>query len=172
MKKAAVNVPVTEVATAPAKPAATPRRRPLSAKSETSASAAPAAKKAAATPVAKKVAAAPVAKKVAAAPVEVVVVETSKKKKKPKVIRDSYTIPESDYAKLAELKKKSLELGIHVKKSELLRAGLHALEALPVARLKTLLGKIENIKTGRPAAEKPEALAKTDKTAAPKQPAK
>ncbi|MDR3430231.1 hypothetical protein [Silvimonas sp.] len=171
MKKAAVNVPVTEVATAPAKPAATPRRRPLSAKSETSASAAPAAKKAAATPVAKKVAAAPVAKKVAAAPVEVVV-ETSKKKKKPKVIRDSYTIPESDYAKLAELKKKSLELGIHVKKSELLRAGLHALEALPVARLKTLLGKIENIKTGRPAAEKPEALAKTDKTAAPKQPAK
>lgn len=171
MKKAAVNVPVTEVAPAPAKPAATPRRRPLSAKSETSASAAPTAKKAAATPVAKKVAAAPVAKKVVAAPVEPVV-EASKKKKKTKVIRDSYTIPESDYAKLAELKKKSLELGIHVKKSELLRAGLHALEALPVARLKTLLGKIENIKTGRPAAEKPEALAKADKTAAPKQPAK
>lgn len=79
--------------------------------------------------------------------------ESSKKKKKAKVVRDSFTMPESDYAKIAELKKKSLEAGISIKKSELLRAGLHALEALPIAKLKALLGSVENVKTGRPAAE-------------------
>ena len=38
------------------------------------------------------------------------------KPKKSKMIRDSFTMPESDYAKLAELKKKCLESGVHVKK--------------------------------------------------------
>lgn len=86
----------------------------------------------------------------AALPVSVV---SGKKKKKPKVVRDSFTMPESDYEKIAELKKKSLEAGISIKKSELLRAGLHALEALPIDQLKALLGGVENIKTGRPASE-------------------
>lgn len=76
-----------------------------------------------------------------------------KRKKKPKVVRDSFTMPESDYVKIAELKKKSLEAGISIKKSELLRAGLHALEALPIDQLKALLGDVENIKTGRPASD-------------------
>lgn len=76
-----------------------------------------------------------------------------KKKKKAKVVRDSFTMPESDYAKIAELKKKSLEAGISIKKGELLRAGLHALEALSIDQLKALLGGVENIKTGRPTTE-------------------
>lgn len=80
-------------------------------------------------------------------------VDSGKKKKKVKVVRDSFTMPASDYAKIAELKKKSLEAGVSIKKSELLRAGLHALEALPVAKLKALLSGVENLKTGRPTDE-------------------
>ncbi|MCW3478458.1 hypothetical protein OL229_02615 [Neisseriaceae bacterium JH1-16] len=80
-------------------------------------------------------------------------VEISKKKKKSKVVRDSFTMPESDYAKIAELKKRSLEAGISIKKSELLRAGLLALEALSPAELTALLSGLENVKTGRPSAE-------------------
>lgn len=116
--------------------------------------AAPAAQKTA--PVVEVVAvAAPVAAVAPVAPASAVLApaEGGKKKKKTKVVRDSFTMPESDYAKIAELKKKSLEAGISIKKSELLRAGLHALEALPIAKLKALLGSVENIKTGRPAAE-------------------
>ncbi|SCK12649.1 hypothetical protein [Vogesella sp. LIG4] len=92
---------------------------------------------------------------VAAAPVEAAAVTTAgdKKKKKTKVVRDSFTMPKSDYDKIAELKKKSLDAGINIKKSELLRAGLLALEAMPVARLKTMLAKVESIKTGRPSSK-------------------
>ena len=46
------------------------------------------------------------------------------KPKKIKMIRDSFTMPESDYIKLSELKKRCLNVGVHVKKSELVRAGL------------------------------------------------
>lgn len=81
------------------------------------------------------------------------------------MIRDSFTMPESDYAKIDALKKTALGLGIGIKKSELLRAGLHALEALPAAKLKAVLAQVENIKTGRPTAaetvvEAPKAPAK------------
>jgi len=73
------------------------------------------------------------------------------KPKKVKMVRDSFTMPDSDYAKLAELKKKCLEAGIHVKKSELLRAGLLSLSKLTSASLIKAVGQVEIIKTGRPA---------------------
>ena len=73
------------------------------------------------------------------------------KTKKVKMIRDSFTLPESDYAKLSELKKKCLEAGVHVKKSELMRAGLLNLSKLPSASLLKAVGQVEIIKTGRPA---------------------
>lgn len=73
-----------------------------------------------------------------------------KKKKKLKVIRDSFTMPKSDYDRIAALKQKTLEAGISIKKSELLRAGLLALEAMPLSKLKALLGAVESVKTGRP----------------------
>jgi hypothetical protein len=72
------------------------------------------------------------------------------KPKKVKMVRDSYTMPEDDYAKLAELKKKCLKAGVHVKKSELLRAGLTTLAKLPVATLLKTVDQLEKIKTGRP----------------------
>lgn len=73
------------------------------------------------------------------------------KSKKIKMIRDSYTMPENDYSKLAILKKKCLEAGIHVKKSELIRAGIIRLSKLTNAALLNAIGQVEVIKTGRPA---------------------
>lgn len=73
------------------------------------------------------------------------------KTKKIKMIRDSFTLPESDYVKLTELKKKCLEAGVHVKKSELMRAGLLSLSRLSSASLLKVIAQVEIIKTGRPA---------------------
>lgn len=69
---------------------------------------------------------------------------------KVKVVRDSFTMPQSDYAKIGEFKELCLKSGMHVKKSELLRAGLHALGKLSTAQLKTALSALEKIDTGRP----------------------
>ena len=67
-----------------------------------------------------------------------------------KVVRDSFTMPQNDYAKIAELKQVCLKAGVHVKKSELLRAGLHALGKLSAMQLKQTIAQMEQIKTGRP----------------------
>lgn len=72
------------------------------------------------------------------------------KPKKAKMVRDSFTIPEKEYAQLNELKKKCLKSGVHVKKSELLRAGLLALSGLSDVALIAAVGRVEVIKTGRP----------------------
>ena len=72
------------------------------------------------------------------------------KSKASKVIRDSFTFPETDYRKISELKKACLGLGINAKKSEILRAGLHVLASLDKAKLREAISKIEKIKTGRP----------------------
>lgn len=69
---------------------------------------------------------------------------------KVKVVRDSFTMPQKDYAKIGELKQTLLKAGMHVKKSELLRAGLHALDKLDVTKLKQTIAQMEQIKTGRP----------------------
>ncbi len=72
------------------------------------------------------------------------------KPKKLKMVRDSFTMPESEYATLADLKKKCLRLGVHVKKSELLRAGLNGLALLPEPALLAAVAQVEKLKTGRP----------------------
>ena len=71
--------------------------------------------------------------------------------KKEKVLRDSFTMPKSDYAKLAELKQRCLDAGVHIKKSEILRAGLLLLAASSPKQLLSAVSKVEAIKTGRPA---------------------
>jgi hypothetical protein len=70
------------------------------------------------------------------------------------VVRDSFTMPANDYARIASLKKRCLDLGIAVKKSELLRAGLHALEQISDANLTRVVSAVERIKTGRPLGHK------------------
>ena len=60
-------------------------------------------------------------------------------------------MPEAEYALIAELKKRLTALGSEVKKSELLRGGIAVLAALNDAELKAVMGRVERIKTGRPA---------------------
>ncbi len=77
--------------------------------------------------------------------------EKAEKQKKPKLVRDSYTMPENEYDQLAALKKRLLGKGIAAKKSELLRAGLALLAAQTDAALAVQIEKLTPIKTGRPA---------------------
>ena len=98
-------------------------------------------------PAARKVPAKPAAKPpVNAAPAE----KKPKKEQKVKVVRDSFTMPEGEYRKIAEIKDICAKAGQPVKKSEVLRAGLKALAALTPAQLKRALAGLEKIKTGRP----------------------
>lgn len=72
------------------------------------------------------------------------------KKPKLKVVRDSFTMPHSEYLKIAEIKAIGLKAGLQVKKSEVLRAGVIALCAMDEAQLKQALSGLDKIKTGRP----------------------
>ena len=74
------------------------------------------------------------------------------KVKKPKLIRDSFTIPKPEYMVLDTLKERAGKLARGVKKSELLRAGIKALAAMPDAAFIAALAAVPTIKTGRPAA--------------------
>jgi hypothetical protein len=74
------------------------------------------------------------------------------KVKKPKMIRDSFTIPKPEYLVLDVLKERAGKLSRAAKKSELLRAGIKALAAMPDAAFLAALAAVPTIKTGRPAA--------------------
>ena len=94
------------------------------------------------------------AKPAPAAPVAVVALTVKAKvakTKKPKLVRDSFTIPKPEYEMLAQLKQRSATLGHPTKKSELLRAGIKALAAMQDAALSSALAAVPAIKTGRPA---------------------
>lgn len=81
------------------------------------------------------------------------------KDKKPKLVRDSFTIPKEEYAAIEALKIRAMTLGLAIKKSELLRAGLMALTGLSDAKLKTALVAVPTLKTGRPCAQDSAAVA-------------
>lgn len=72
------------------------------------------------------------------------------KEKKPKLVRDSFTIPKDEYAVLADLKQRAGKLSAQIKKSELLRAGIKALAAMSDAAFLAALKLVPTIKTGRP----------------------
>ncbi|WP_366945413.1 hypothetical protein [Hydrogenophaga sp.] len=82
--------------------------------------------------------------------------------KKPKLVRDSFTIPKTEFAAIETLKTRAIALGTSVKKSELLRAGLMALQGLSDAAYKAALGAVPTLKTGRPTGtdQKPAAAKK------------
>ncbi len=91
--------------------------------------------------------------------------------KKPKLVRDSFTIPKNEFAAIETLKARAIALGTSVKKSELLRAGLMALQGLSDAAYKAAVAAVPTLKTGRPAA-KPVAAPAEKKAAAKKPTAK
>lgn len=74
--------------------------------------------------------------------------------KKPKLVRDSFTIPKAEYVVLDELKQRAAQLTRPIKKSELLRAGIKLLAAMPDAQFLDALTAVPAIKTGRPVLEK------------------
>jgi hypothetical protein len=135
-------------------------KKAAKAKRSVAAEAAPAVKKEAkakrsataeATPVVKKAAKAKRSATVEAAPASAPEAKKAKQPKKEKVVRDSFTMPKSDYDKIASLKQKCLDAGVSVKKSELLRAGLMMLESAAPQRLLAAVSSLETVKTGRPA---------------------
>jgi hypothetical protein len=71
-----------------------------------------------------------------------------------RVVRDSFTMPIEDYERIGALKERCIGLGVAMKKSELLRAGLAALDRLPDESLTQLIAKVERVKTGRPPGKK------------------
>lgn len=73
------------------------------------------------------------------------------KQKKAKLVRDSFTMPESEYAAIAALKKRCLDLGVAAKKSEILRAAVASLAQLNDADAVAAIQSLAAIKTGRPA---------------------
>ena len=73
------------------------------------------------------------------------------KARKPKLVRDSFTIPKSEYTVLEDLKLRAANLGRPAKKSEVLRAGVMALAAMGDAAFLASVTGVPAIKTGRPA---------------------
>ena len=69
---------------------------------------------------------------------------------KAKLVRDSFTIPKDEYQALDALKARALGLGQHVKKGELLRAGIQALSAMPDRAFQKAVQAVPTLKTGRP----------------------
>ncbi len=112
--------------------------------------------KATAKPVAKptpKAAAKPAAKpapKQVAKAAKPVALPKPAKPPKAKLVRDSFTMPQSDFALIAALKERALGFKRPTKKSELLRAGLQALAGLNDAALQGALNALAPLKPGRP----------------------
>lgn len=139
---------------------ASSKKAPAAAKDKpTKAAPAPAAQK---TPVLKKGAAVKVAKKAD------VVTAKDVKTKKPKLVRDSFTIPKDEYVVVETLKQRASALAQPVKKSELLRAGLKVLATLSDNALRTALQAVPSIKTGRPKADTEETVKTVAKKVASK----
>jgi deoxycytidine triphosphate deaminase len=117
----------------------------------------PAAKKTARTAPARSA----VARKVAALPatpvaqavkdVDVAKGDKAEKAKKPKLVRDSFTIPKNEFTVMEGLKLRAAKLGRPAKKSEVLRAGVMALAGMGDAAFLASVTSVPAVKTGRPA---------------------
>ena len=77
-------------------------------------------------------------------------IEKPAKVKKPKLVRDSFTIPKTEYNVLDELKQRAGRLANPAKKSELLRAGIKALAAMSDVAFLAAVQAVPAIKTGPP----------------------
>ena len=157
----------TKKATTKTPPAKTPRKKvsqtaskipkapPVKAKTASVAKpAAPAKPRAQTQP---KVASSPVKpsqaadKKLSVAPTKAAKAAKAAKEKKVKVVRDSFTLPKTELMQINEMKKRAMALGVEVKKSELIRAGLLAMSGMADAAFKKAMAQVPTIKTGRPA---------------------
>ncbi len=131
------------------KTVAAPKSSAPATAAKTAATKKPAAKR---SPAAKSKAKAPAAKPAVKVPATKAIDKKHKAgDKKPKTIRDSFNMPEDDYALIGAMKKRAITAGREVKKSELLRAGLKVLAAMTEAAFSKAVAAVPAIKTGRPA---------------------
>lgn len=76
--------------------------------------------------------------------------ETRATAKKSSVVRDTFSMPPDDYARIEELRIMANKEGrSSTSKSEVVRAGLHALGLLSAQQLVELLGRLEKLVPGR-----------------------
>ena len=150
MLKAAAAAKDASASTAPAKTAAAAKATPAVKAKPVVAKAVAPAKPAPSKPVATKPAAPKPATKTAATPAAPVESDAPDKARKPKLVRDSFTMPEQEYAVLGQVKKACLKAGFDIKKSELLRIGVALISQIDLATLKTVLVALPQLKTGRP----------------------
>ena len=94
--------------------------------------------------------AAPSVVKAPAKPVKLAEVTKSKAAKKPKLVRDSFTMPKDEYQAIDSLKARATRLQRSAKKSELLRAGIMALSTMDDKAFAAALAQVPALKTGRP----------------------
>lgn len=153
--KAVAKTAAKAPAKAPVKPAAKVVKPVVKAAAKPAAKAAPKAAPKAAVKAAAKPVAAPAAKPVAKVTAPKAAAKPAapkvEKAKKPKMVRDSFTIPKNEYDVLDVLKQRAVKLGSPVKKTELIRAGMKAIAALSDAAFKAALAAVPSLKTGRPA---------------------
>ena len=104
------------------------------------------------TNLVKKVAAKKAVKKAAKKTSKKTPVKSTKATKtvKTKLVRDSFAIPEKEYAALVAVKKACLKAGLEIKKTELIRIGIALVNTLTTAKIKTAQAKLTQITAGRP----------------------
>jgi hypothetical protein len=80
-----------------------------------------------------------------------IVRETHEKKPKVvKTVKDTFSFPVADHAMIGDLMALLLKNGVKANKSEIIRAGLHALNGLSQEELMDSLEGIDRIPVGRP----------------------
>jgi hypothetical protein len=78
------------------------------------------------------------------------IAQPKEKIRKPKLVRDSFTMPETEYQVLGDVKKACLKAGIEVKKSQLLRVGVALIKTMDVGKLGQAIAALPPLKAGRP----------------------
>jgi hypothetical protein len=86
-------------------------------------------------------------------PLEVETAPPPEKDDKSKVVRDSFTLPATDYDLIALIRGRCLASAVSVNKGEVVRAGLHALQQMSDKELLQIIEGLEKIKTGRPSSK-------------------
>jgi hypothetical protein len=72
------------------------------------------------------------------------------KEKKIKLVRDSISLPKTEFLVLGEMKIRAGKLGVEVKKTELIRADIKMLTTSTNTVFAAAIRAVPNIKTGRP----------------------
>ncbi|MDD2942719.1 MAG: hypothetical protein PHC51_07120 [bacterium] len=78
-----------------------------------------------------------------------IVAKDMKSAPRPKMIRDSFTMPETDYGLFDKIKVDCMKAGITANKSEIIRAGPKALSTMNQTQLREAIGAIDKVKPGR-----------------------